>query len=160
MITNKTVERQYPLGHYLAILSKAYVGALFDSLESSIVDRYYIVVQVIEQAKEPFTQQSLGDFLNVDKVTMVRVIDHLSDQGIIERVNNPVDRREKFIKLTSKGRKAVKQIHEVVEKLNEESMKGFSDSEKNKFYGMLEKMHHNLSMPTQKVYINFKKSKK
>lgn len=55
-----------------------------------------MVVPVLDQALQPFTQQSLGDFLNVDKVSMVRIVDHLVNRGIVERVNNPDDRREKF----------------------------------------------------------------
>lgn len=151
----------YPLGHYFAILSKAYVGALFYDLEQSALDRYYMVIQVLDEGREQYTQQSLGNFLNVDKVTMVRIIDHLTDKGMIERVSNPVDRREKFIKLTAKGKKIVKEINEVVINLNETTMKGFSQEERVILYDLIEKMNENLShIHSQNIYMNFKRSKK
>lgn len=161
MITNIAVEKKYPLAHYFAILSKAYVGVLFKNLEKSSVDRYYMVVQVLEREEEPFTQQSLGNFLNVDKVTMVRIIDHLTNRGIIERVNNPKDRREKFIRLTEKGEKSLKEINKTISEINEIAMDGFSASEKTQLYDMLERMQQNLSdLPSKTIYVNFKRSKK
>ena len=161
MITNITTEKKYPLGHYFAILSKAYVGALFKGLEASVVDRYYMVVQVLNQPKQQFTQQTLGNFLNVDKVTMVRIIDHLTEKGIIERVSNPLDRREKFIVLTAQGKKAMKEINEITTSINNIAMDGFSDTEKDQFYDMLQRMHVNLAdLPKKTIYLNFKRSKK
>lgn len=161
MITNNVVERLFPLGHYFAILSKAYVGALFNGMESSELDRYYMVIQVLDEGKEQYTQQTLGNFLNVDKVTMVRIIDHLTNKEMIERVNNPIDRREKFIKLTAKGKGIVDNINTVVKELNETTMKGFTKEEQDKLYDMLERMNENLNdLPSHKIYMNFKRSRK
>lgn len=161
MITNSVTNQKYPLAHYFAILSKAYVGGLFKKLEKSAVDRYYMIVQVLEEKDQQFTQQSLGNFLNVDKVTMVRIVDHLTDKGIIERVSNPVDRREKFIHLTDKGRKSLKEINDAISEINEITLKGFSGKEKEQFYSMLERMHTNLEdLPSKTIYLNFKRSRK
>ncbi|MCG9912378.1 MAG: MarR family transcriptional regulator [Flavobacteriales bacterium] len=161
MITNTAVDKNLPLGHYLAVLSKSYVGALIKRLEDSPVDRYYMVIQVLHQAKTPFTQQSLGDFLNVDKVTMVRILDHLSEKGFINRVNNPNDRREKLLELTDAGTKAVKEIDAATKELNCKATKDFTDEEKALFYQLIEKMNDNLcDIPVKKIYLNFKRSKK
>lgn len=161
MITNIATDKQFPLGHYWAILSKAYVGGLFKRLEHSSVDRYYMVMQVIHQAQRPFTQQTLGDFLNVDKVTMVRIMDHLVEKGLTERVSNPTDRREKFVVLTPKGKKAMKEIVEGVSEVNARALEGFSPKEIDQLYAMLERMNENLSeLPSKKIYLNFKRSKR
>lgn len=161
MITNIATDRRFPLGHYWAILSKAYVGGLFKRLEASPADRYYMVMQVIHQADRPFTQQTLGDFLNVDKVSMVRIMDHLVARTLVERVNNPTDRREKFVVLTEKGKKAMKEITEGVAEVNARALDGFSEGEIDLLYAMLERMNENLSeVPSQKIHLNFKRSKR
>lgn len=161
MITNISTDKKFPLGHYWANLSKAYVGALVKRLEHSSVDRYYMLIQVLDRATEPFTQRSLGDFLNVDKVSMVRIIDHLMERGLIERRNNPHDRREKFIVLTAKGKKSVDEITEGIAEVNEFALKGFSPREIDELYAMLERLNDNLGdLPTKKIYLNFKRSKK
>lgn len=161
MITNIATDRRFPLGHYWAILSKAYVGALFKRLEASAVDRYYMVLQVIHQADRPFTQQTLGDFLNVDKVSMVRIMDHLVEKKLVERVSNPTDRREKFVVLTEKGKKSIKEIGEGVAEVNAKALAGFSHKEIDQLYAMLERLNENLGeLPTKKIYLNFKRSKR
>lgn len=161
MITNIATDKQFPLGHYWAILSKAYVGGLLKRLENSSADRYYMVLQVIHQTQRPFTQQTLGDFLNVDKVTMVRIINHLVNRELMERVSNPTDRREKFVVLTKKGKKAIKEIAEGVSDVNARALEGFTPKETDQLYRMLERMNENLSeLPSQKIYLNFKRSKR
>jgi len=161
MITNTAIDKTMPLGHYMATLSKAYIGVLLKRLEHNDVDRYYSIVLVLHQAREPYTQRTLGNVLNIDKVTMVRKIDHLMEAGIIERVNNPGDRREKFIMLTGKGKKAIKEIEEATAEINDRAMQGLSTTERQQLYSILERMNENLSdLPTKKIYLNFKRSKK
>lgn len=161
MITNSALDKNMPLGHHMAVLSKAYVGVLVKRLEHSAVDRYYTVVQVLDRAVEPFTQQTLGRLLNVDKVSMVRIIDHLTDRGIIERINNPADRREKFIRLTPAGKQAVKEVSAATAETNDLAMQGFTGKEKEQLYRLLERMNENLGdLPAKKIYLNFKRSKK
>lgn len=160
MITNIQIEYKYPLGHYFAVLSRTYLGALLETLETNCVDRYYMVVQVLADAKEPLSQQTLGNFLNVDKVTMVRIINHLTQKGIISGKSNPADRREKFLSLTAVGISAVEEINRAVKELNEGILQGFSEEEKKLFRNMLERANTNmLKIPTQTIYLNFKKSK-
>lgn len=161
MITNTAIDKSMPIGHYMAVLSKAYLGVLFKKLDLCEVDRYYMVVPVLDQALHPFTQQSLGDFLNVDKVSMVRIVDHLVNKGIVERVNNPDDRREKFVVLTPKGKQSVNEINAAFEEINCRSMAGFSEAEKKQFFKLMERMNENLcELPSKKIYLNIKRSKK
>ncbi len=161
MITNPEIEASLPLGHYFAILSKAYVGALFKRLEHCELDRYYIVIPVLHDATEPFTQHSLGQFLNVDKVTMVRVVDHLVQRGVVERINNPADRREKFVVLTQSGKNLVEEIKKACAEMNDRALEGFSIDEKRLLNDMMRRMNENLSeVPSRNIYVNFKRSKK
>lgn len=161
MITNPEIDASLPLGHYFAILSKAYVGALFKRLENCELDRYYIIIPVLHDAEEPFTQHSLGQFLNVDKVTMVRVVDHLVKLGMVERVNNPADRREKFIVLTESGKKLTDEIKRAIAEINHRALNGFSTEQRRLLNDMLRRMNENLSaVPSRDIYVNFKRSRK
>ena len=52
--------------------------------------------------REPMTQRALGDGLEVDRTTMVELLDTLEEQGLVERRRCPEDRRP-FIHPTTAG---------------------------------------------------------
>lgn len=49
-------------------------------------------------------QNTLGNELGIDKASMVKILDHLEKQKLVERINDPKDRRNKLLKITSKGK--------------------------------------------------------
>jgi DNA-binding MarR family transcriptional regulator len=53
----------------------------------------------------PLTQIDLATALSIDRTAMVYLLDELEEQGLVERVRNPNDRRSFLIHLTPKGRK-------------------------------------------------------
>jgi DNA-binding MarR family transcriptional regulator len=51
----------------------------------------------------PLTQIDLARALSIDRTAMVYLLDELEEQGLVERVRNPADRRSFLIHLTPKG---------------------------------------------------------
>src|SRR4051812_48310814 len=94
-----------PLGKKMARITKNYYGALSKRVEPLGIDRHFATLVKIEDTDKNCTQQYLSDLLNLDKVTMVRILDYLVDRGMITRTVNANDRREHLIQITSKAKK-------------------------------------------------------
>src|SRR5690242_3664624 len=56
------------------------------------------------QERGSLTQQEVGKCMRIDRTTMVQVIDDLEKLSLVERKDNPQDRRAYALFLTAKGR--------------------------------------------------------
>ena len=79
---------------------------------------YGVLTAVAEQG--PVAQNALGDRLNIDRSTMVAVIDDLEAAGRVTRRRNPRDRRAYWIQLTDEGRSLLEQANQVVGRVQDE----------------------------------------
>jgi DNA-binding MarR family transcriptional regulator len=150
-----------PLAHYLNVVSKAYLGAYMKSFEGHDLERYFIVLGLLDIQNKPLTQQDLCTILTVDKVTMVRILDYLEEKGYVNRIVNKEDRRERKIELTEKARKNLKYIHSVITNMNNHAFEGFSEQDKNIFFNLLQRIGDNMmAMPSEEILISLKRSKK
>lgn len=148
-----------PFGRSLAILAKTYYGALSKRLEQLEIERHYSVLIFIEEAIGGCTQQCICDCLKIDKVTMVGVLDYLIKKKYVKKSVNPSDRREHRIELTEKARKILPEIHKAIDELNESAFKGLSKQKQKELYAYIHQIQSNLEpLPSQKIYINYKKS--
>lgn len=151
----------FPLGRGFAILAKNYFGALTKLLENSEVERYYSILILLDKTEEYCTQQFICEQLKIDKVSMVRMIDHLIKKGLVKKVQNEKDRREYFIELTTKGIKTMPELYEAIQKLNKAAFKGVPKEQQKQFMDQMNLILQNLeSLPSETVYINYKKAVK
>jgi len=156
---NNDLIETLPLGRSLSVLVKSYFGALTKRLEHLEIERYYSVLIFIEQAKKGCTQQCICDHLRIDKVSMVRMLDHLIEKKFLKKTVNPTDRREHVIELTPKGEKALPEIHAAIKGLNKDAFKGLTKENQKELYNWIRVIQSNLDpLPSEKIYINFKKA--
>ncbi|MBS1635723.1 MAG: MarR family transcriptional regulator [Bacteroidetes bacterium] len=149
------------VGTRALILSKLYYGVLTKSLEHLDVDRYFAVLYYIHEHTECCCQQRICDDLVIDKTAMVKVLDHLSKLGLIEKRVNPDDRREFFIHLSKKGEKQTKEIIRTFETVDFNMFHGVSDSDRTTFITVLHTVTENLkNMPSNSLFFNYKSPKK
>jgi DNA-binding MarR family transcriptional regulator len=148
----------FPLGRHLSVLTRQYYGALTKSLEELDIERHYSILILLESSERKCNQQHISEALNIDKASMVRMLDYLSEKGYIKRIPNPDDRRQQHIALTDKAKKQLPRIHRSIAKLNKSATKGLSASEISGFYKMINTIYRNLSNePAHEVVVNFKK---
>ena len=57
--------------------------------------------------QEGLSQVDLADVLELQPISLVRLLDRLVEQGLLERRNDPRDRRANRLYLTAKGRQLV-----------------------------------------------------
>lgn len=150
-----------PLGRFFAYITKSYYGALSKRMEDLDIDRYYSVLLAIDKSGTNCTQQSLCHMLDIDKVSMVRMIDYFLKKKLVRKIQNPADRREYFLELTPKARKRMPEFYAAIEEMNQVALKGFSPEQQEAFVRQLLAIEANINeLPAENVIINYKKSPK
>ena len=83
----------------------------------------------LQKGGEGLTQRELASLMAIENPTLVRLLDSLEQQGLIERRPCPYDRRARRLHLTSAGRALMDDLSERAEVLREEMLEGISDKE-------------------------------
>src|SRR5580698_5830424 len=78
-----------------------------------ITGREAAVLRAID-AGRPVSQGEIARAMNVDRTTMVALIDDLQLKGLVQRRQDPDDRRKNVVELTDAGRSTVQQADEAV----------------------------------------------
>ncbi|MBJ7550292.1 MarR family winged helix-turn-helix transcriptional regulator [Marinomonas ostreistagni] len=94
---------------------------------------------------EGLRQKALSDILEIQPITTARLIDQLSDEGLVERRPDPTDRRAHCLYLTDQAQALLDDIGVVVEDVNRKAVAGLSADEIDQLLHLLKVMHSNLS---------------
>lgn len=66
------------------------------------------------------SQRELAELMRIEPPTLVRQLDKLAEDGLVERQPDPDDRRVVRVIVTKAGRKRLAQLHEVVHEVDAE----------------------------------------
>lgn len=100
---------------------------------------------------EGINQGGLAELIEVEPITLCRMVDRLSEAGLVERRTDPADRRAWRLFLTDKARSLLDDLRLLATGLNEEVMDGISDGEQAQLRGLLTAMRANLAQPAREV---------
>lgn len=89
---------------------------------------------------EQITQRRLGLELYVSFPNVTSILSRMESAGLVERKINPADRRERFVRITSTGRKLLKRIWKVQPTQLERVTAGLTDPERIELARLLNKM--------------------
>ncbi len=81
----------------------------------------------LDRHDEGITQKMLADKMGIEGPTLVRLIDNLERNGLVERQPSLTDRRANILRLTAKARPVVKMINRVAEEVRAELLDGLDD---------------------------------
>ena len=93
---------------------------------------------------EGVTQSELAAQLEIEKSTAGRLIDHMVQNGFVERRPSQGDRRSWNLHLTGKARPLIVSIEEIVRRTREEILDGLSEEEQRVLSGAVETIKINL----------------
>jgi MarR family transcriptional regulator for hemolysin len=80
--------------------------------------------------REPGLRQvDLAERLDMEPITLCRIVDKLEDAGLVERRPDPSDRRAWRLELTQTAMPLVKRLRSLAHDLAEESMTGIEEAE-------------------------------
>ncbi len=82
--------------------------------------------------------------LEIEPITLTRIVDRLEDAGWIERKSDPSDRRARILHLTDKSRSIIVRLRASVEALFEAMLAGFDPAERTLFASFLERIAVNI----------------
>ena len=94
---------------------------------------------------EGVSQARLAEVVGVDAMTMVRLIDRMEEDSLVERRPDPEDRRARRLFLTPKAKPMLEQIWRLVAQVRTEMFDGVSRTDRDCFLRVLETAHANLS---------------
>lgn len=98
--------------------------------------RQYAVLTLACSGEAP-TQRELAQFLQLDPGQIVSLIDPLEEQGLVQRVVDENDRRNKLIVATPAGRALQRKAKALCEEANDESLAALSRAERMALQGLL-----------------------
>jgi DNA-binding MarR family transcriptional regulator len=93
---------------------------------------------------EGIQQSALADILELEPITLVRILDRLEEGGYVERRRHPTDRRVWQLFLQPKARPIFEQMLEIGDATRDEALAGLTESEIAVITRCLETMRANL----------------
>lgn len=133
-----------PMGRAMSLLGRGYLTMLRTKLRHLDIDRNYYALILIESQNGIITQQDLAVLLDSDKVSIVRIVDYLSDKGYMQRIKQKDDRRKHSLVLTEKARLALPEIKISINEVNSMFLKEIQISDVNNFTKTIEKIKNNI----------------
>ena len=74
-------------------------------------------------------QIELADMLDIEPITLSRIIDRLEESGLVERLADPADRRAWRLHVTAKARPLVAKLRAVADEMISEAFAGIDPKE-------------------------------
>jgi DNA-binding MarR family transcriptional regulator len=104
--------------------------------------------------QEGINQAALAQSLDIEPITLVRLLDRLEASGLIERKPDATDRRAYVLMLTAKARPVLARIYDLADKVYAEAQTGMSKADAEQFVDLLVKMKTNLAARTAEATMN------
>ena len=89
-------------------------------------------------------QRELCDSCHLEPATVTKLLANMEKAGLIERRNEPGNRRNLCVFLTQKGREAQQYVEQVHTQIEQECFAGFSEAEKEQAAQLLKRIADNL----------------
>ncbi|MEX2035743.1 MAG: MarR family transcriptional regulator [Xanthobacteraceae bacterium] len=102
------------------------------------------------ERREGLKQSDLAEALDLQPITLTRLVDRLCDNGLIERRADPNDRRAKRLYLTPAARPLIDRIADRIEELSETVLAGIEPAEVERMLSKLGLARENLKQAIDK----------
>lgn len=94
---------------------------------------------------EGINQGGLAELLDVEPITLCRMVDRMEEAALVERRADPSDRRAWRLFLTDKGNALTDELRPMALGMFEEAMDGLSPAEQDQIEASLERIRANLT---------------
>lgn len=108
-----------------------------EALESLGISARQLGILELIVTRGCMTQQAAGQLLQLDRTTVVQIVDALEDGGYLVRNVDPLDRRCHALTVTTAGKEILKKGLSRMEKAEEKFLALLSDSEREQLKRML-----------------------
>ncbi|KFI27851.1 transcriptional regulator [Haematobacter massiliensis] len=91
------------------------------------------------------SQKDLAERVGIDGSSLVRLLDILSERGLLERRPDPADRRSRQLYLTPAGEDAVRQIEAVLERTEREMLEDLDPDDLGRLLEAMERIERRIA---------------
>ncbi|MGE0487485.1 MAG: MarR family winged helix-turn-helix transcriptional regulator [Gammaproteobacteria bacterium] len=133
------------LGFLLADVSRLARRAFEQRIEGSSLTHAQARALVYLSRSEGLRQVELAELLDVQPITLTRLVDQLADTGLVERRPDPADRRAHQLFLTAAARAHLMAIEEVALSIRTDALRGIDAHQAAILLAVLRKMRDNLA---------------
>jgi len=93
---------------------------------------------------EGIHQAGLAEMLEIEPITLVRILDKLSERGLVERRQHPSDRRSWLLYMREEARPLIDTMRSIGDQTRKEALDGTSQEDNERLYELLTLMKSNL----------------
>jgi DNA-binding MarR family transcriptional regulator len=134
-----------PLGFLVSDVSRLLRRSFDEKARTIGVTRPQWRVLTLLARREGINQGGMAELLEVEPITLSRMIDRLQESGLVERRADPNDRRAWQLFLTDKAAPIIAQLKVWAGELFDEALEGLDESEERQLTALLERLQQNLS---------------
>ncbi|HEY4375412.1 MAG TPA: MarR family transcriptional regulator [Burkholderiales bacterium] len=138
-------DRLANFGFLLKDLSERYVRRFEERALAISLTLSQCKTLVYLEKNQSLSQARLAELVNVQPMTMVRILDHMEADGLLERRLDPEDRRARCLYLTAAAKPVLSKIWRLAEQTRAEIFAGISAKDIDTFMNVLERVHGNAS---------------
>ena len=143
------------LGQIMSDISRLMRRAFDERARGIGVTRPQWQVLTMLARHEGINQGGLAELLDVEPITLCRMVDRLQEAGMVERRADPADRRAWRLFLTERANGLLSELRPLALNLFDEAMTGLSVLEREALHEMLERVRVNLARrPTTELAAN------
>ncbi|GIK99171.1 MAG: hypothetical protein BroJett029_33800 [Alphaproteobacteria bacterium] len=95
--------------------------------------------------QEGCNQSTLADLLDVEPITLARLLDRMEASCLVERRPDPADRRARLVFLTDRAKPLIDRLAEFAVETRKHALAGLTEEEQERFLEMLRRVRANLS---------------
>lgn len=137
--------RQQSLGFLLADVSRLMRQAFSQRLEGSSLTLAQARALIYVSRNEGLRQVELADLLEIQPISLARLIDQLADAGLVERRADPADRRAYQLFLKPAAAAQLVAIDQVAAAIRADALVGISKQQSEVLLHALDTMRSNLA---------------
>jgi len=109
----------------------------FGAYEAAGLHPYHYAILLVLDEGSRETQGSIADALGYDKGQLVGLLDELEEQGLIHRKRDTQDRRRHLVSLTTVGRRALRRLRTLAQRLEDEFLEPLDEKERASLHRLL-----------------------
>lgn len=133
------------IGSMLADVSRLMRRAFDERARGIGVTRPQWQVLAALRRHEGINQGGLADLLDMEPISLCRMVDRLQEAELVERRQDPADRRAWRLFLTQKARDLLKKLRPLGEQMMVMALDGIPESERENLRRSLDRIRQNLS---------------
>lgn len=131
----------YLLSDTARLMRKAFDDQVRELGMTSTQARLLLILAHSEGENQAF----YAERLEVEPISLGRMLDRMEESGRVERRPNPADRRAWLVYLTPAGHEIIDQVNRCLSALEEEMLLNLTKDQQTSLYGLLETIRGNLA---------------